>query len=245
MTTQRFLFILFLLCNLLAYAAIQGWLSEAPTVEADRLALQLHPEQVKVLGPPPQASAQAQAVRPPASNNPPPPAATPSATSTVPVALPAAPPPTATERPGRCFLWRNLDPADSARLQTVFKNAGIEYSASERETVSAWWVRIPPQPNREAADRQARELQTQGVHEFFIVREAGPHQWSISLGTFKTEQAARSYLDQLHAQGVKAATLSARSRRENQIEAIAPSTRIESVIAGLNFARNYGVCPGQ
>jgi hypothetical protein len=258
MTTQRFLFILFLLCNLLAYAAIQGWLSEAPTMEADRFALQLRPEQVKLLGPPPQPSAQA--VRPPASNNaalpPAAPVSTPapaSVATSAPAGLgtvattpqPPAQQATAPERPGRCFLWRNLDPGDSTRLQAVFKSAGIEFNASERETISSWRVRIPPQPNREAADRQVRELQTQGVNDYFIVRESGPDQWSISLGMFKNEQSARRHLDQLHSQGVKAAVLAPRTTREQQIEAIAPSVRIETAIVGLGFARNYSVCPGQ
>ncbi|MCK6399815.1 MAG: SPOR domain-containing protein, partial [Thauera aminoaromatica] len=49
MTTLRFLLILLLILNALAFAAIGGWLGgEPPAGEAGRIAAQLHPERIRL-----------------------------------------------------------------------------------------------------------------------------------------------------------------------------------------------------
>lgn len=49
MTTLRFLLILLLVLNALAFAALRGWLGQAPaTGEPERVAAQLHPERIRL-----------------------------------------------------------------------------------------------------------------------------------------------------------------------------------------------------
>ncbi len=70
MTTLRFLFILLLALNALAFAAIQGWLgTSAPQGERERISNQLNPERVQLIGadkPTPAAPAVAAPARVPA-----------------------------------------------------------------------------------------------------------------------------------------------------------------------------------
>lgn len=63
MTTLRFLIILLLVLNALAFAAVRGWLGNAPPAgEPERIAAQLHPERIRLareVAPPPQRMADA------------------------------------------------------------------------------------------------------------------------------------------------------------------------------------------
>ena len=51
MTTLRFLIILLLVLNALAFTAVIGWLGSGPPAgEAGRIAAQLHPERIRLAG---------------------------------------------------------------------------------------------------------------------------------------------------------------------------------------------------
>ena len=58
--------------------------------------------------------------------------------------------------------------------------------------------------------RKAAELKDLGVEEYFIVQEEGEHRWALSLGVFRTEEAARARLAALRGQGVRTARIGAR-----------------------------------
>lgn len=74
----------------------------------------------------------------------------------------------------------------------------------------SWWVSIPPLPNSAQADKKAAELSRLGVKDFYIVRESGPNQYAVSLGLFKSEEAAKGYLDALLKKNVKSARMQSR-----------------------------------
>jgi hypothetical protein len=52
------------------------------------------------------------------------------------------------------------------------------------------------------------------VRDYFVVQEEGRQRWSLSLGVFRTEDAAKARLDALRAKGVKSAAL---GKRETQV----------------------------
>lgn len=72
-------------------------------------------------------------------------------------------------------------------------------------------VFIPPQSNKEGAEKKASELKKLGVSNFFIIQDNSKLRWGISLGVFKTEAAAKKYLAGLNKQGVRSARVGARS----------------------------------
>src|SRR5260221_1167246 len=62
---------------------------------------------------------------------------------------------------------------------------------------------MPTQRNRQASNQKAAELRKLGVEDFFIVQEDPNFRLAISLGVFKTEEAARERLAGLRTKGVR------------------------------------------
>ncbi|MDR2690224.1 MAG: SPOR domain-containing protein [Azoarcus sp.] len=220
---MRFLFILFLLLNGLAFAAIKGWLGfdlRYDDTEPERLTNQLNPEYIQfVANPPADPGVPAPQPEPPAP----------------------PPEPSVPAVPLKCVTWRGLSTANNDKLVALLGAGGI--SATVRERVRpTWWVRIPPQPSLEAAERHARELHALYVEEFFIIREAGPNRYAISLGVFSTEEAAKRHLEQLRFQGVRTAGVVPRTTLERQIDVTANLERVSELLAGQPFANQYNPC---
>lgn len=76
--------------------------------------------------------------------------------------------------------------------------------------VSSYIVYIPPQGNKEAVDKKAAELRGLGISNYFIISDNSPLRWGISLGVFKTENAAQNQLAALMKQGVRTARVAPR-----------------------------------
>lgn len=251
MTTPRFLFILLVVLNALAFAAIKGWLgSAAPPGEPERISNQLHPEQIRLIvagsddppsSPEPATETAAEAVA--ASPSEPAVAATEQAmapSEDVPASsgtaagrdMPAAaaPEPSAPlAAAASCVAWAELSPADADRLAARLNADGIKYVRSRKETPSSWWLRTPSQGGRAQAENRVRELREMGITDTFIVQESGPTQFAISLGLFRTESAARQLLAQLHGKGARDASVEPRMTTTYRIQASLPRDRIAAV----------------
>jgi hypothetical protein len=76
--------------------------------------------------------------------------------------------------------------------------------------ISSYIVYIPSQGSKEAADKKAGELRGLGVSNYFIMSDNSPLRWGISLGVFKTENAAQNQLAMLMKQGVRTARVAPR-----------------------------------
>ncbi len=251
MTTLRFLFILLLALNALAFAAIQGWLgTAAPQGERERISNQLNPERVRLIAAdkpttapapaPPAAPARVEPSPPPAAaeaeaaaepDMAPAASAEPSAPPlTEPVAEPVAEPaPPAETRPppavaavtkpaGVCVAWTGLANNEADALDARLAAAGATGVRSRVEIPSSWWVRVPPQISKEQAERRVQELRQLGVTDTYIVQDAGPSQFAVSLGLFKTENRARLMLSQLSAKGVRNAGVEARTTSTYRVQ---------------------------
>ncbi len=66
-----------------------------------------------------------------------------------------------------------------------------------------WWVFMPPQAGREGAQKKVAELTRLGVQEYFILVDDPKFLFAISLGVFRSEEAARNRLEELRARGVR------------------------------------------
>jgi hypothetical protein len=58
---------------------------------------------------------------------------------------------------------------------------------------------------RADAEKKATEVRSLGITDFYIVQDAGPAQFALSLGVFRTEEAANNHLAQLRPKGVRSA----------------------------------------
>lgn len=113
---------------------------------------------------------------------------------------------------GKCLEWGAFTLADYPRAQQALEPLGLGERLVPRRTeeTAGWWVFIPPQSNRQGALRKAGELKALGVHDYFIVGEESGSRWALSLGVFRTEEAARGRLADLRAQGVRSAQIAPR-----------------------------------
>jgi len=120
---------------------------------------------------------------------------------------------TAKESPVACLEWGSFTPADAARAEQALEPLKLGSRLSQRRgegLAHAWWVFIPPQPSRPAAFRKAIELKELGVEDYFVVQDEGEHRWAVSLGIFRTEEAAQARLAALQEKGVRTARIGQR-----------------------------------
>ena len=100
---------------------------------------------------------------------------------------------------------------------------------------------MPPQKTKADADRKVSELKALGVTEFFLVQDPGQWRNSISLGIFRTEEAAQGYLAKLRERGVRSAIA---ARRENFLKQVAVHVREPGAAAVARLALIQEEFPG-
>jgi hypothetical protein len=177
---MRALFLLLLLANL-AFYAWSRYGAPADAADPAPLSRQIEPEKLKVIAP----------------HELPPPVSAAKKPAHAPIA---------------CMEWGGFTVADARRAEQALEALGLGARLAQRRTeeVAGWWVFIPPQGSRQGAIKKASELKALGIDEFFIVQEEGEHHWSLSLGVFRSEEAAQARLAALRSQGVRTAQVGPR-----------------------------------
>jgi hypothetical protein len=141
--------------------------------------------------------------------------------------------------PDRTKAIADLDPLQLGRLLTQ-RRVDVD---------GTWWVNLAPFANKAAGDRRAVELRQQGVTDVSVV-DAGKGQFAVSLGVFRTEQAARARADALGAQGVRSARAEPRGVavpqtmlvvRDPQQNVVARLKELQGQYAGSDI--KVGSCP--
>ena len=112
-----------------------------------------------------------------------------------------------------CVEWGAFNRADAARAQAAFEKLTTASRVSERrvEEAAGWWVYMPPQASRQAADQKVAELKRLGVDDYFVVQEDPRLRFAVSLGGYSTEEAANARLEELRARGVRTAQVGSRA----------------------------------
>src|SRR5262249_31045735 len=129
--------------------------------------------------------------------------------------------------------WGSFTLTDVSRAEKTLEPLALGGKLGQKRTeeTAGFWVFIPPQKatnQRQAALRKAAELRNLGVEDYFVVQEEGQHRWALSLGVFRTEEAAQARLATLRAQGVRTAIVGVR-------ETVVPKVwlQVRGVDAGL------------
>lgn len=120
--------------------------------------------------------------------------------------------PVAQKAASTCLEWGSFTPVDVPRAEKALEPLGLGARLAQRRTdeTTSWWVFMPPQGSRQAALKKAAELKTRGIDDYYIVTEEGELQWALSLGIFRSEQAAKARLGGLQALGVRSARVAPR-----------------------------------
>ncbi len=115
-----------------------------------------------------------------------------------------------------CLEWGAFAGSDAGLVEEALAPLALGAKLSRRRTEepAAWWVFMPPQGSRQAAMNKAAELRRLGVSDFFVLQDDPNFRFAISLGVFRTEDAARNYLDGLRAKGVRTAQIGTRDAQK-------------------------------
>ncbi len=183
---MRALFLLFVAANLAFFAWTMYFAMPDAALDPRPLAQQIEPQKLRILAEP----------RPSAAPEP-------------------KPKPSSEGPQAACLEWGGFSVADSARAAQALEPLALGARLTQRsaEETAAWWVFIPPQGSRVAAQKKAAELKTLGVDDYFVVLEEGRTRWAVSLGVFRSEDAAKSRLETLRAKGVRSAQVGERETK--------------------------------
>jgi SPOR domain len=207
---MRKLFWILLLGNVILFAATQrggfGWGEQGVQAQPD-----LHGEMIRLMPAPlseisPSVPVAVKPASAPASSTSP---------SNPQLSLNMAAP--AAAKPGTpvCLEWGDFSGPDLARATAALSALQLADKLSQRqiERDIGYWVYIPPLRNRAAVKRKITELKALGVREYFVVQASGHWLNAISLGVFKTPDAAQNFLQDLHAKGVNTAQVGERASK--------------------------------
>ena len=208
MTTLRFLLILLLILNALAFAAICGWLGgEPPAGEAGRIAAQLHPERIRLAN---ETGATGLA---PVAAEPPPPAAVVARAPSAPEATAAAPPDTTTgNAPARAATDDATLPAAQVAPEPAHPPAAEIAPAAEPPPAEPALVPAPsPAPpalchvwadlGASEADRLAQRLRRIGITAARS-RSETPEAWWVRIPPQRNRSEAERRVVELNLLGV-------------------------------------------
>lgn len=190
---MRTVFLLLVLANVAFFA--YGWTArERASSDHAIAALEVNPEKIRLIKP---------GEMTPAATT-----ATPSATAPA-VAVPAV-----------CIEWGAVAGSAVARADAVIAGLNLPEASVQRSVTDAggYWVYLPPAGNKAQLDRSLTELSALGINDYFVVQDATPWRNAVSLGIFKSEEAALSFLQTIQARGLKSAIA---GRRENFLKQIA------------------------
>lgn len=120
---------------------------------------------------------------------------------------------------GSCTEWGGFSVAEAPRAEQALEPLALGARLSQRrsEEKAGWWVYIPPQGNRPAAQKKTAELKALGIDDYFILQEESNMRWAVSLGVFSSEDAARARLEALRAKGVRSAQTGERDTQVTKI----------------------------
>jgi hypothetical protein len=104
-----------------------------------------------------------------------------------------------------CVELGPITAGDASRAEEAVTGiaAGLKVSQRRTEDLGRWWVYIPPLPTRQAAMQRAAELRNQGVEDSSLISDDPQWRNAISLGVFRSEDAASKRAEELRRRGVR------------------------------------------
>ena len=142
------------------------------------------------------------------------------------------------EKTVACLEWGAFAGGEVGRADEALAPLALGAKLAQKrvDETATWWVFMPPQGSRQAATIKTAELKRLGIEDYFIVQEDPKVRFAISLGVFRTQEAARNRLEQLRSKGVRTVQV---GPRDTQVQKIWFQVRDvpEAVVAKLNDLR--------
>ena len=142
----------------------------------------------------------------------PPPSAPPSSASNLQLSMNMATPTAVKPGTPLCLEWSDFSGPDLARATAALSTLQVADKLSQRqiERDIGYWVYIPPLRTKAAVNRKIAELKALGIREYFVMQNPGRWLNAISLGIFKTQDAAQNFHHHLQTKGVRTARVGER-----------------------------------
>jgi len=121
--------------------------------------------------------------------------------------------------PATCVEWGVFSGPDVARADGALAALALPADVLQRRVVDidGYWVHMPVMKTKAELDRKLGELKTLGVADFYVVQDAGVWRNAVSLGLFKSEDAANAELERLRQRGVRSAQVTRREKFLKQV----------------------------
>lgn len=149
-----------------------------------------------------------------------------------------------------CVEWGPFTEGDKTRALAALEPLDLSRLISQKkaEVIVNYWVFIAPAANKAAADRRIEEIKAQGIRDVALI-DSGAQRLAISLGVFRTEEAAQARLAALQARGVSTAKVGPRVQsvtetvlvvRDPPASAVARMKELQTGFNGTEI--NTGTC---
>jgi SPOR domain len=157
-------------------------------------------------------------------------------------AAPALPVKPVLEMAAECASWGDFSSTDAARAEKSLATLNLGERLTQRsvEHLNGYWVYIKPVASSAEIEKKVAQLKARGVTDYFVVQDEGKWMNAISLGIFKTSEAAQKYLVSLQAKNVRTAKMGEHFGKEkftlfdfHHLDAAA-LTKIESLRQGFS-----------
>lgn len=133
-------------------------------------------------------------------------------------------------------VCRRTGPLETAAAEALEKSLSAAGGTVDRVAVvepPSYWVFIAAEDNK-PADKAIAALNKAGFKDFSVVTEEGPNRNAISLGNFRSDDAAREKIDRLVKNGIKSAKMLAKpaSAGKLQLKMRGPAEALDKGLAG-------------
>ena len=136
--------------------------------------------------------------------------------------------------PVACLEWGSFAGDDVARASAALAKLDMSDRVTQREAgADSYWVYIPPFKTRAEAEKKAAEVKAFGISDLYVMPDTDPLRFAVSMGAFKTEDAANTYLAQIRQKGVRSAIVRPRGNISNVFVIRDPGDAIAARIAEL------------
>jgi len=121
--------------------------------------------------------------------------------------------------PAACVEWGNFGGPDVARADGALAALALPPESLQRRVadIDGYWVHMPVMKTKPEVDRKLGELKALGITDFYVVQDTGPWRNAVSLGLFKSEEAANAELERLRKAGVRSAVVTRREKFLKQV----------------------------
>ncbi|MES2831959.1 MAG: SPOR domain-containing protein [Pseudomonadota bacterium] len=124
------------------------------------------------------------------------------------VALPATSPvpvPAAAANTQACVEFGNFDVPETVRFESVVEPLALGSRLSRRTVseIERYIVYIPPTSEQEPLAQKLSQLRQLGIEDFYVINDSSDLRRGISLGMFKSADAAQQHLASLTRRGVR------------------------------------------